>query len=693
LYIDTLVIDGYGLFNKETEIKFNKGLNVLIGANNSGKSTILNALRLLLDKEYPKRLEVADFSRTEDISIYKETPPQVTIKLTLKEKSSKKEEYSDKLVTISEWLTKIEDQFEAQLTYRFFLPENELKNYKADFEKCNHPNDFWRKLEINYLNKYRHEFLVGHPELDNKVDYEDLRRFSFQYLDAIRDVERDMFKGSSNLLKEVIDFFIDYELKEPTEVDTQIKKEIKDRKDKFDKHSEELVKLLEKRIERGKKEIFNYANEVGAHKSQNEHISLEGTISENELYSVLRLMVKRGTGINLPVTHNGLGFNNLIYISLLLAKIQKDCNINYAGENASVFSLLAIEEPEAHLHPNMQYRFLKYLSTKQMDQVDQIFITTHSPNITASLDLNNIIAIQHSNNNEIHIAYPGQVFQTEIAEDKKSKDYVQRFLDVTKSDILFADKIIFVEGITEQMLLPRFANILNESLEDEYISVINLGGSEYTHFLKLFDESNTNAIRKKVAFITDRDPLRKKTTADSAGSGKKCPVVLYNLESDQYEYKFSSNPTWKKNKEFFDVDNEDAWVKGFMQDENTATLEDALIYANPTCKELVVQSMSNEDELKDLMDHFDENLKDLVTRLKGSSEFVKEIKKLVSRGKLKACSDTQEEKLKKQIIAHRYLMSVSKGETAQEIAYVLDNSENNKINVPKYIEEAINWIF
>src|SRR5699024_6367499 len=88
-------------------------------------------------------------------------------------------------------------------------------------------------------------------------------------------------------------------------------------------------------------------------------------------------------------------------------------NPNYSGKNASVFSLLAIEEPEAHLHPNMQYRFLKYLSDEQQSKVDQIFITTHSPNITAAIDLDNIIVLQREENDCVHIAYPGRVFDVQ----------------------------------------------------------------------------------------------------------------------------------------------------------------------------------------------------------------------------------------------------------------------------------------
>ena len=94
-------------------------------------------------------------------------------------------------------------------------------------------------------------------------------------------------------------------------------------------------------------------------------------------YSALRLTLEDKTGIKLPPANNGLGYNNLIYIALLLARMQKDAMGEYYGSNAKLFSVLAIEEPEAHLHPSLQYRFLKFLNDNMKSNVRQIFISTH----------------------------------------------------------------------------------------------------------------------------------------------------------------------------------------------------------------------------------------------------------------------------------------------------------------------------
>lgn len=110
----------------------------------------------------------------------------------------------------------------------------------------------------------------------------------------------------------------------------------------------------------GEEQILKYVKNTGAGIDNSKPV-FEGEILDNELYSALRLIVEKETGVKLPATSNGLGYNNLIFISLLLSKMQKDSSGEYLGSNSKVFSILAIEEPEAHLHPSMQYKFLQFL--------------------------------------------------------------------------------------------------------------------------------------------------------------------------------------------------------------------------------------------------------------------------------------------------------------------------------------------
>ena len=427
MYISELYLENYRIFKEKTKIKFNPEMNVLIGQNNSGKTTIIKALSILFDQSSSKSMTINDFSKNITIEELKEKPPEITISAIIKE-SDDEEKYSDDLVTVSDWLVDLESPYKAKITYHYYLPEKELDNYKECIRdiSAEDPNEYWKEIESKFLRKYRYKRYLGNPEHKNLLDSSDLKKFDFQFLSPIRDVERDLYTGSNTLLKEVIDFFMDYDVKTNDDLSSEEKKaKIRKNKKDFSNGTKPLIKQLHQRMKAGKKEILKYAEKTGASFDDSKP-EFAGKLLDTELYSALKLMVENKTGIKIPADQNGLGYNNLIYISLLLAKMQKDASGDYLGSNAKVYSVLAIEEPEAHLHPNMQYLFLRFLNDSQENKVRQTFITSHSPNITAAVDLDKLIVINKTES-QVDISYPAEVF-SEDKEDKNSKKYIERFL-------------------------------------------------------------------------------------------------------------------------------------------------------------------------------------------------------------------------------------------------------------------------
>ena len=621
----------------------------------------------------------------------KKVPPKIVVSAKLIE-SSDEEEYSDDLITVSTWLTKIEKPYEAKITYEYYLPEKHIDEYEQMMKSMGSQNieDYWNEIEHNFIPKFKYHILIGDPKLKTPIDIESLKKFDFQFLKAVRDVERDMYTGSNSLLKEVIDFFIDYDVKNNENLTKEAKiKEIRKNKRDFSEKASGLIEDLQKRMESGKDEMLRYAIGTGA-TFEKLTPSFEGKILDTELYSALKLIVESETGIKIPAAQNGLGYNNLIYISLLLAKMQKNASGTYFGTNAKNYSILAIEEPEAHLHPTMQYKLLKFLNLNSQKEVRQVFITSHSPNITAAVDLNSLIVIEHMED-KIEISYPSRIFD-DSQEDIESKLFVERFLDVTRSDMFFAKKIIFVEGLAEQLLIPEFSNMLDKNIVDSHISVINLNGRYFNHFLKLFDSNKSEfAMKKKVACITDLDPVRKeKSLKESSSSWKKChPIFLY-YGSDQYDYKPYSNLLLESSQSMSDN------IQIFSQPLFfSSTLEYQLMIENVTCKELITNSVSNQQELENLIDKYADyeniDLKDFVDLLK-SNTTNNEIKAIYQD------FNSKKEFFIKHTIATRYLESISKGLVAQELAIkiMMINMKNNNeedviLNVPKYIKEAIEW--
>ncbi|GAL80274.1 predicted ATP-dependent endonuclease of the OLD family [Algibacter lectus] len=124
MYISKININNFGNF-KGKEIDFNDGVNVIIGHNNAGKTNLIKALSLVIDNEKPKRLNTDDFNKNVTLEELKANPPKISISVTI---TKGKEETPDDLVTISNWLTKLDSSYEALLTYEFFLPEKNMMN-------------------------------------------------------------------------------------------------------------------------------------------------------------------------------------------------------------------------------------------------------------------------------------------------------------------------------------------------------------------------------------------------------------------------------------------------------------------------------------------------------------------------------------------------------------------------------------
>ncbi|WP_295617585.1 ATP-dependent endonuclease [uncultured Methanobrevibacter sp.] len=448
------------------ELSFNKGLNVLIGENNSGKTAIIDLLRLIFDKvNYPHEIywKESDFrvGSTDEIK-----PIEFEIKFKI---NNKNEKY---------WFNDLH------------IVEIDENNNMQDFLEIQGKITL---INSNNSKKIKREFWGG-KDFENKIPWEVWNSLNFTYLSPLRDVNRDLRPTDNNLLSKLFLNIADLKDDDYKEKMASIIKE------NFD--NDEWIELLNE----GKDKIITHLKEMNF---IDDFQDIDINFSTFEYGDIVKKLI-----LQLPINlddetnkinyfnlyQNGLGYNNLIYASTIFGDIIQRKEILKQDYN-----LLLIEEPEAHLHPQLESTFFRYLQKLDMNNEFQIIVSSHSPTITAKTKLDNVIVMKNINNT---------IYATSIKDTclkNEDKIFLKKFLDVTKSQLFFSNGVILVEGITEALLLPIFAKMLGEEydLEKNGIEVI-VTGISFQRYSGLFNSDDPNKrLNFKCAVLTDDDGDKK----------------------------------------------------------------------------------------------------------------------------------------------------------------------------------------
>lgn len=638
-------------------MEFEPGVTVIIGENNGGKSSLLSALRLVFEGGGAKSLDRYDFYQ--GINEFSQ-PPRISITATLS--SSGGEDTPAELGTVATWLTDIgAENWEAKITYHFYLPDSQEEEFEKRIKAVDGgvtTESFWQVVEV-LLPRYVARIDAGQAGVEEpgyqRVEPRDLKVFSVDFLDAIRDAEQEMFGGHKPKLRAMLNAV----LEEDADATAALEKEAR-----------KLVDKLTKRIDNNS--LFGLAQATGA--ADGGTPAIDGDLRERDLIRALRLIVENTHVGKLPISHNGLGYNNLLYISLILASLDMQSEEEVGAENAVVFPMLLIEEPEAHLHPALQFRLLKYINERIRGEGGsrQVFVTTHSTHVTAATGLDAIVSLAAGEGGKVQAAYPGRVFEgLPNANGTKSKAYVERFLDATKSTMLFSRGIILVEGISEQLLIPTLAELCDCSLDNHHIAVIAVGGSTFKHFLPLFGAGlNSFGLERKVACILDADPSRKKLDETSF---ETCYPYQIGLK-DGYNYKHRSAVVENLSEQVANCNN----AKIFF---GQKTLEYDLAFYNSQNDLLVTEHCVHEEKLRALTSSPDTVPGELQDKL--APEVLDDIAKI----------EDAPQRAGHQFATY-YLSCVSKkGEHAQALnLQIRSKSGDSSFVVPDYIEDAITWV-
>lgn len=246
-------------------------------------------------------------------------------------------------------------------------------------------------------------------------------------------------------------------------------------------------------------------------------IAIESSVSEKKLLSDnTNLSYRQGGDCSLPETYNGLGYLNLIGILFEI-----ETKIQELFEQPADINLLYIEEPEAHTHPQLQYIFIRNIKShikahrkkllEDNNKQLQILITSHSSHIVSECNFDDIIYLKKNGNTVIAKSF-NSLKEEYGGDEQKGFKFVKQYLTINRSELFFADKAICIEGDTERILMPMMMHKIDNKekpegdiipLLSQNISVIEVGAHSHI-FIPLFE-----FLGIKVLIITDIDAANK----------------------------------------------------------------------------------------------------------------------------------------------------------------------------------------
>lgn len=460
---------------KELMVEFDKKLNVIIGANGQLKTSLMDAIRLFYSWGEPNR----------DIEITKE---DFHVEITESTDGTKTVTTSTR-IDICYLFEGLSAQQEAAF-YKYLVRKDDgtmVARVHLSFE-------------IKEKGRIYTSYITGKEENSLRAEWDTFHYFHPYYLGALRDSTRDLMSSRNNLLGRVIKRKIDRAGSED------------DVKSIVNSANDQLLQRQEVReTQTGINDNLNQINSSGL---QNVELHIEQNRIEY-IVNIIKPFLPYSTADEngFVLTQNSLGYNNLIYIASVLSDI-KDC---HTDDNVSIYALL-IEEPEAHLHPQLQVNLYNFLKNADASENSQTFITTHSPTLTSKIPLENLILLKdnaaflvgncykerHSEDIVRDVANNNRLLkEKEVVAYRKM---ISRYFDVTRSQLLFSAGCLFIEGISECQLVETFSKLINKSLIDHQVEIVDTDGTAFYQFLMLFNSSDqTKRLPIKSAFVTDED--------------------------------------------------------------------------------------------------------------------------------------------------------------------------------------------
>ena len=434
------------------DLNFKNGLNVLIGENDSGKTAIIDAIKLVLKTHSYDWLQVTH----DDFYLN-----SIRLRIELNFKGLLDNEAKN----FTEWLGWEGDGLNAKPYLKLIYDVN-------------------RNIDDHHI--FPSDIRAGVDEVGNQLTAEAREYLKATYLKPLRDAHSELVPRRNSRLSQILQGHDAFKGKEKNHILVELFKEFNLSVEKYfegkNKDGEDLAEN-DKKGKDLKDEIDKFIKAFYDKEKESNFGVIGGTLKN--ILEKLELSIKNEI-------NPGLGTLNRLFMASELLHLQK--------KNWNGLRLGLIEELEAHLHPQAQMKIIEAL---QAEENIQLILTTHSPNLGSKIKLENLILCSSS-----HIFPLGSDY-TEL--DPENYKFLERFLDTTKANLFFAKGVIFVEGWAEEILIPSIAKkmktqgIISKDLTEAGVSLVNIGNTAFLSYSRIFIRKKDPELDIPVSIITDVD--------------------------------------------------------------------------------------------------------------------------------------------------------------------------------------------
>lgn len=476
-----------------TEINVAQNTTLIIGKNNSGKTTIIEALDTLVNGKftgsdfnffYLKKLFEGYKNENQNNQF-----PEIEFRLII---NLEKNENDD--ITNLVPLMTLEDLDDTEIELKIKIVLKESQEFLGIMNKeISEPENFLKIIE--QMNK------IGYETRFYRNDDIEIENFKLDKLINVVSIKANNV-SDKNSLKNAFNKIISYRFNEKHPKSNEMKKE--ELENELDKLNKKITRIINKKQTKDiNHTLSNVISQNNLKIFLNSDLSLDKALNDLINYQYL------DKGIPIPENQFGLGYTNFV---MIIANLIDYIDKHEGNMSNSKINLICIEEPETYMHPQMQELFIKYINdaiNKLLSKEDkknlnsQLVISTHSSHILNSKihsgdGFDNINYVTFKNIESKIIVLSDKKLKDVISEGKEKKEqdeklkilkFIKKHVKFKVSELFFSDAIILVEGNCEYNLLPLYID-KNKKLKQRYITFLNIGGAhafKYRGLLKLLE--------------------------------------------------------------------------------------------------------------------------------------------------------------------------------------------------------------